>query len=141
MENALELFRRNRFWVMLGAVVLAALALYWALYGGGGTPAVQGDAVFVSQMNEEEARLARILSSIEGAGQVEVMIYQTEQIQPAFSESSPEPAPAQGVIVCAEGAEDIGIRLTLQQAVATALALPVDRIEIYPLAQNDKEGT
>ena len=140
MESAMELFRRNRFWVLLGAAVLAALALYWALYGGS-TPAAPEGAVFVSQMNEEETRLERILSAIEGAGKVEVMIYQGEPVQPAFSEGAAEPAAAQGVIVCAEGAEDLKIRLTLQQAVATALALPADRIEIYPLAQNDKEGT
>ena len=53
MESAMELFRRNRFWVLLGAAVLAALALYWALYGGS-TPAAPEGAVFVSQMNEEE---------------------------------------------------------------------------------------
>ncbi len=139
MESALERFRRNRFWVLLGAVILAALALYWALYGGGGVSTVQGDAIFVSQMNEQEIRLARILSAIEGAGQVEVMIYPLDQAQPVFSQSETEPASAQGVIVCAEGAEDLRIRLMLQQAVVTALALPADRVEIYPLAQDKKE--
>ena len=84
-------------------------------------------------MNETEARLAETLASIEGIGRVEVMISQKEQKSSFTFVEDQNSGQAQGVVVCAEGAEDFGVYCKLQRAVATLLDLSADCIEIYPL--------
>ncbi len=44
-----------------------------------------------------------------------------------------------GVIVMAEGAADIGVKLNLQRAVAAVLAVPVSNIEIFELARETEK--
>lgn len=41
--------------------------------------------------------------------------------------------PVQGVVVVAQGAEDMKVRLQLQSAVKTALNIPMDHIEVFPM--------
>ena len=72
------------------------------------------------QGSELENRLSAILSRIDGAGTVEVMI--TEDAQ----------GEAQGILVVADGAEDLGIYLRLQYAVQSLLGVETSRIEIMP---------
>ena len=62
-------------------------------------------------------RLSAILSRIEGAGSVEAMI----------SEDG-----SNGVLIVAEGADDLGVCLHLQYAVQTLLGTESSRIEIVP---------
>lgn len=69
--------------------------------------------------NDEEARMQRILSRIEGAGRVSVMIA-----------GSGEDGSCTGVVVVATGAEDVGVMLRLQRAVRALTDLDLDRIEI-----------
>ncbi len=66
---------------------------------------------------DQELRLSAILSRIEGAGSVEVMI----------SEDG-----SNGVLIVAEGADDLGVCLHLQYAVQTLLGTESSRIEIVP---------
>ena len=68
---------------------------------------------------DEEARIARVLSEIAGAGSVSVTIY-TEDSHPC------------GAVVVASGAEDIAVRLRLQEAVTTLLGLDSCRVAVYP---------
>ena len=68
---------------------------------------------------DEETRIARVLSEIAGAGSVSVTIY-TEDSQPC------------GAVVVASGAEDIAVRLRLQEAVTTLLGLDSSRVAVYP---------
>ena len=91
---------------------LALLALFALLLmgkdGAGGGPG----------KTELEARMERILSGIDGAGRVSVMV--TEDADGRVA----------GALVVAEGLEDARTYLNLQSAVAKLLELELDRIEI-----------
>ncbi len=71
-----------------------------------------------SVMTEEEQRLSAVLSSIEGAGRVESMI--------TFRDGN-----IVGVIVIAEGAESITVRLKLLDAAACALGVSKQIVNVY----------
>lgn len=66
---------------------------------------------------EQELRLIAILNSIEGVGQVDAMI----------SEGEPP-----GVLIVAEGADEMSVMLRLQYAVQTLLGVEASRVEIVP---------
>ncbi|HEX3074880.1 MAG TPA: hypothetical protein VHP30_14800 [Ignavibacteriales bacterium] len=127
------------------------------------------------QSEDLEAKLEQILSSIEGAGRVDVCItYESSpEIVPAISENKQissttdagengtsmintentqsnvvtingssgtsalvlrEDSPkVMGVIVVAEGADDIGVRLNLLEAVQTVLNVSPDRVDVYKM--------
>lgn len=69
---------------------------------------------------EEEARLARVLSAMEGAGDVEVAVF--------YQEASPLPS---GAVIVAAGADDVGVRLQLNRAVCTLLGLEPSQVEVF----------
>ncbi|MBQ3079134.1 MAG: hypothetical protein IJC48_03920 [Clostridia bacterium] len=75
-----------------------------------------------------EERLARVLSNIDGAGKVAVMVNESEE-------------EIQGVLIVAEGAEDIGVRLSLLNAAKTALGIENARINVYQMEEwvNEKD--
>lgn len=94
--------------VALGVSVLLCLAL--------------GLAEGSSAQTEEEGRLARVLSAMSGAGQVEVAVfYQEEGAVPC------------GAVVVAQGADDVGVRLQLTRAVCTLLGLEPGQVEVFKL--------
>ena len=95
--------RRIEFWIA-AAAACALLAL--ALSGGTG-----------SGTDSDEARMERILSRIEGAGKVSVML------------SGGEDAPG-GAVVAASGADDARVVLELQRAVRALTGLELEKIEI-----------
>ena len=67
---------------------------------------------------EEEKRMQRILSQIEGAGSVRVML------------SMDGSGEHKGAVVAAPGAEQIEVKLKLQQAMHTLTGLELDQIEV-----------
>lgn len=69
-------------------------------------------------MTQDEQRLSAILSNIDGAGQVETMI--TEQNNTVV-----------GVLVIADGAKDILVRIRLVEAAATALGVDKGLVNVY----------
>ena len=73
-------------------------------------------------MDEEETRLSKVLSSIEGAGQVEVMIVREDGV-------------VTGVLVVAEGAKDIGVMLKLLDATSTVMGVDKSVVEVYQMEQ------
>ena len=83
-------------------------------------------AAFRSE-SELEERLKEVLSGIRGAGRVEVMAVCTQA-----EGSSSEPTVG-GVIVLAEGADDIRVRTDIQNAVRTLLGIETGRIGVYVL--------
>ena len=105
-------------------------------------------ATIVETASDEE-RLAAVLSKIKGAGKVEVYIgYDgnfetltttvTEEKSTAVFDENKKPliektvAPKiTGVIVVAEGAKDVAVRLNILKAVATALNVNEKIIEIF----------
>ena len=175
LRNAL---RANR---KLEAAVYAALAvLVLVLYLSGTRSAASGTAgknsggaagePKAAGTDAVEARLKRVLSSIRGAGEVEVMItYETgRELVTAMTsnvtessstntagnsanESSEMSEPAtvngangnepivlyekepqvRGVLVVADGAADVAVRMNLQRAVQAVLDVPLSNIEVF----------
>lgn len=71
-----------------------------------------------SAVSDEEARMQRILSKIEGAGRVSVMLARDDA------------GACTGAVVVASGAEDIEVMLRLQRAVQALTNLELGQIEI-----------
>ena len=92
--------------ICIGLAVVAVL-LVLGLGGGGESGA-----------SVEEKRMERILSQIEGAGRVSVML------------SDDGTGNCAGAVVAASGAEDIAVLLRLQRAVQTLTGLEAEDIEI-----------
>ena len=65
-----------------------------------------------------ENRISRVLSTIQGAGTVEVAVYY-------------EDAVPCGAVVVADGADDIIVQLRLRSAVTTLLGINQHRVAIY----------
>lgn len=95
--------------IELFAAIAAIAMLVLSLCGKSGT----SGGIFTG----EEIRLSSILESIEGAGRVEVML---------------SSADSGGVLIVAEGAEDIEVCLRLQYAVETLTGADASEIEIIP---------
>ena len=89
---------------LITAMICVLLVLY--LNGGGGA----GDA-------SSEARMEKILSEIDGAGRVSVMI-------------AGEGGALRGAVVAAEGADDMRVYLELLRAVRALTGLETNCIEI-----------
>jgi len=78
-----------------------------------------------------ELRLAEILSQIDGAGKVCVMItYETGDYSREVSNQEYSPN-IKGVIIVAEGADDIAVKLNLIRATQTVLAIKANTIEVF----------
>jgi len=110
---------------------------------------------------QEQQQLEQILSKIKGAGKVQVLItYETTtEMVPAYDSDSTtsnsngtqnatesqRPATGSsgtivlterrpkilGVVVVAEGASDMGVKLMLSQAVQTSLGVPASKVEVF----------
>ena len=74
-----------------------------------------------SSMDSEESRLASVLEGLEGVGRVETMITRGEDDEVV------------GIIVIAEGAEDIATRLRLLSAVTTAMGVDKQIVNVYTM--------
>ncbi|MCL2545326.1 MAG: hypothetical protein FWE77_05345 [Clostridia bacterium] len=116
-------------WIVL--LILVAVAGSLLMQGGGGAAQIEGG------QTDLEKRLAHVLSAIDGAGRVEVIIHtvQSAASQPAASfgaASLPKEEKPSGVIVVAEGAGDLQVRLDIARAVQTLLGLPASAVEVLP---------
>lgn len=81
--------------------------------------AQDGEAVSVgSVQTSDEQRLSAMLSNLVGAGKVETMITQSD-------------GKITGVLVIAEGADDITVRIRLIDATATALGVSKDIVSVF----------
>jgi len=117
-------------WIVLMILVGVAGSL---LLQGGVTPSqIEGG------QTDLERRLAHVLSAVDGAGQVEVIVHMTQDViaQPAGSFGMTAPTKTEekpsGVIVVAEGASNLQVRLNLSRAVQTLLGLPASAVEVLP---------
>lgn len=137
---------------VIAILVLVVLAVFFASFGGGGE-----DAGGESADTGEE--LARILSRVEGAGDVEVYLTyasEGETVIATETQTAPDgtvtsapvlvggdvvvleqkrPAIA-GVLIVAEGAHELAVRFRLLEAAAAALDVDQSIIKVYA-----KEGT
>ena len=107
MKQLFETIRAARWLEPTILIALVCILILIALGSGGGSTA-----------SDEEARMQRILSKIDGAGKVSVMIAEDEG------------GACTGVVVVASGAGDIEVLLRLQRAVQALTRLELSRIEI-----------
>lgn len=111
-----KVFRSKKLRLVISAIIIA-LALI--IYSGVSEKKTEEVSAF---MDEEETRLSKVLSSIEGAGQVEVMIVREDGV-------------VTGVLVVAEGAKDIGVMLKLLDATSTVMGVDKSVVEVYQMEQ------
>ena len=103
------------------AVLLAAVAIvvYVAISFGGGAKKSSVQA----EMTEAEARVAQTISEIAGVGRARVLI------------TNGADKNVVGVVVVAEGADDITNRVKMIRLVEKATGASVDQIEIFEMAK------
>lgn len=98
-------------------IIAIALLLYSGLTKQSKTDTPVSSTTSASQ-SSDEVRLAEILSAIDGAGEVNVMITHTD-------------GKISGVLVVASGAKDLSIRLKLLEATKVALNVNADIVSVY----------
>lgn len=113
-------FAGRRGWLLAGAALVAALVLLVL---------ARGQEAEESGMTELEARLSATLSGIEGAGEVRAMVL-TDAPAGAFGGQTGEQE-VRGVIIVAQGAYDVGVRLRLQRAAMTLFTLTAEQVEVF----------
>lgn len=89
----------------------------------------------VTAPSTQEARLAQVLSTIEGAGKVEVALYYPQTEKSLWNEESSSSPPV-GAVIVAQGAADISVRLRLTRAIQTLLGISQDAVEVFAMAPN-----
>ena len=122
---------------LLLALGLAGSLLFSGSWGAGvlteqpQDSGAQGDAL--------ETRLAAVLSRMEGAGQGEVVIHYAQTVSTSAwpQESAQETGEPVGVVVVAEGADNLRVRLELAQAVQTLLRLEAESVEVFAMDSRD----
>lgn len=79
-----------------------------------------------------EKRIGKALSSVEGAGHVQVVIHTREAAQggSALSSSSGAQQVPLGAVAVAQGADDPVVYLELQQALCALLGLPASAVSV-----------
>ena len=87
--------------------------------------------------NEEEKRIAEVLSAMAGAGKVEVALFYAPQENSAFAQESVRGAPT-GAVVVAQGAENWQVRLQLIRAVRTLLGLPESAVDVFVMEEEKR---
>lgn len=111
MANRLwERLRGARRIELFAALALAALIALLLLKGGSSGSEVE--------KTELESRVERILSRMEGVGEVSAMITEDEA------------GGVRGALIVAGELDEVGVYLRLQRAVAALLEVEVDKIEI-----------
>ena len=127
--------------IVLGLVGSLLLSPGGTLLGGSEQSPAPSGAV----SDALEDRLSRVLSSMEGVGRVEVVIHYSQPAARAGtwldtqSQDQAEGEPL-GVVVVAEGAGDLRVRLEISRAVQTLLRLSADAVEVFSMGESDKKG-
>ena len=139
--DILEKLRGVRHIKWLAVILAAGIAL---LAFTRGTP---GDPAEVATQTPLEARLERVLGTVEGAGKVSVMVNQKERgqgvfAQPGmfsqsgvFSQSGGREDVAGGVIVVAQGADDLRVAMALVRAVCALLGVDAESVEVLKMRE------
>lgn len=111
-----KVFRSKKLRLIISAIIIALALIIYSGVSEKKTEEVS------TVMDAEETRLSKVLSSIEGAGQVEVMIVREDGV-------------VTGVLVVAEGAKDIGVMLKLLDATSTVMGVDKSVVEVYQMEQ------
>ena len=100
-------------------IIAVALLIYSSVATGNAARTGSSDEQS-TEMDEDESRLASILEGLEGVGRVETMITREDDT-------------IVGILVIAEGAEDIAVRLRLLSAVTTAMGVDKQIVNVYTM--------
>jgi hypothetical protein len=82
-----------------------------------------------------EARMEAVLSSVRGAGRVRVLVSESGDTAQAFSTDGTV-GTAQGVVIVAEGADDLRVALELSGAAQALLGVDADKIQVLKMEGN-----
>jgi hypothetical protein len=110
-------------WILLLAVG-AALIL---LFASQNAPEGQQTAL--------EARMEAVLSAVRGAGRVRVLVSAGEGDSQAFAQQDPKTV--RGVVIVADGADDVRVALELSGAAQALLGVDADKIQVLKM-EGDK---
>lgn len=83
-------------------------------------------------MTAEEQRIARVLSTMEGAGEVKVALYYSRETGTFSGEESSRPI---GAVVVSQGAGSMEVRLNLIRAVRTLLGLEENAVDVFVMEE------
>lgn len=107
-------------------LLLLALVLFGALWGAGSADSGQTSL---------EARAAKVLSDVQGAGEVSVVISMRStggrSSTLSLSETAQEQVPS-GAVAVAQGADDPFVCAQLTQALCALLGLPPSAVSVIP---------
>lgn len=123
-SRAFEFFRgaRRIEWLILLAAAVMVLVI---TSGNVSAPQTQPEGT------ELERRLASVLSSVEGAGRVKVLIYEKTAAQSAYGAQGD--VTVGGVVIVADGAKDVRVSLELQRAAKAFLGIELQDIEVLSM--------
>ena len=101
--------------LLTGGLALLIVFASWRIFGGNQEESKQTGSV---TQTEAEQKVSRILEEIEGVGEAEVMICQTQD-------------GVEGVVVVCEGAKNIKVVMDIREAVSAALGTKQSAVKIY----------
>ena len=110
-------------WIIVLAVAAALILLVASRNGASG-----GETAL-------EARMEAVLSSVRGAGRVRVLVSQSGDSAQAFS-ADDNAGDVQGVVIVAEGADDLRVALELSGAAQALLGVDADKIQVLKMEGN-----
>ncbi|MBS1400593.1 MAG: hypothetical protein HPZ86_07330 [Clostridia bacterium] len=100
--------------LLLSALALLLVFAVWKIFYTGYTKNVSG----MTSGSESEQRLCSLLKEIDGVGEVNVMICESED-------------GVESVVVVCEGANDLRVNMNIREAVAAALGTDEKSVKIY----------
>ena len=116
MKKLLEAIKANKTLLIILGLVLVLIIIVVIFYDNGQTQAATGG----EQKSDTEIRLEDILSSIEGIGESNVLVTESEN-------------GIEGVVIVCEGADNIMTRNDIINAVSTALNIEKNIIAVYAM--------
>lgn len=151
MSGFIEKLRSNRRLEILvySALILTAVIIFVSS-GGISCSSIRGEAASSAVRTDSrsglESRLESVLSSIEGAGRVRVLICPAEKDEPSsgglfgssVSETGAAGAPYVGAIIVAEGAGDLMTASRLREAAMTVLGLEAGSVSVFAMEAPEK---
>lgn len=90
-----------------------------------------------AQTDIPEQQLAKILSEMEAVGQVFVYFHYEQQKEKSFLAVSQQQNIA-GVIIVAQGAQDVHVQQLLKQTVGNVLQIPTHRIQVVAMQHKEE---
>lgn len=100
--------------LLLAVLALVLIFAVWKIFYDGD----ETTSVSEATLTESEEKISRLLREIDGVGDAEVMIYETEE-------------GVQGAVVVCEGANDFQVVINVREAVAAALGTEEKSVKIY----------